>query len=215
MCPPTECFHRPIKGWTEETMLDIDSVPHKLPDGYGQTKWVAEMLVYEAGRRGIPVKVYRPGTISGHSVSGSTNTYDLLNAIIVESLQLGFAPEVDGWLAEMTPVDFVSNAIITLANHPDTKQRLYHLGDPNPVTANEVFDSLNARWGTRQRNFPWEKWVALWGEKRGSRGGDDPFTVDVLRGGMPTVDTLKVVHCPQGWSHATSAGHLRSEAAQD
>ncbi|KND86975.1 Linear gramicidin synthase subunit D [Tolypocladium ophioglossoides CBS 100239] len=180
------------KGWTEETVLDIDSVPEKLLDGYGQTKWVAESLVYEAGRRGIPVKVYRPGTISGHSATGSTNTYDLLNAVIVESLHLGFAPEVDGWLAEMTPVDFVSEAIITLANHPDTKQRLYHLGDPSPVTANEVFDSLNAL-GYPTKKLPWEEWVALWGEKRGSRGGDDPFTVDILRGGMPTVDTLQCV----------------------
>ncbi|PNY29794.1 Nonribosomal peptide synthetase-like protein [Tolypocladium capitatum] len=182
-----------IKGWTEESMLHIDSVPEKLLDGYGQTKWVAETLVCEAGRRGIPVKVYRPGTISGHSITGSTNTYDLLSAIIVESLHLGFAPEVDGWLAEMTPVDFVSEAIITLANHPDTEQRLYHLGDPNPVTANDVFDSLDAL-GYPTKKLPWEEWVALWGEKRGSRGGDDdPFTVDILRGGMPTADTLQCV----------------------
>ncbi|GJN69187.1 putative NRPS-like protein biosynthetic cluster [Purpureocillium lilacinum] len=181
-----------IKGWNEETMLDIDSVPEKLLDGYGQTKWVAEKLVYEAGRRGIPVKVYRPGTISGHSVTGSTNTYDLLNALFVESLHLGYAPEVDSWLAEMTPVDFVSDAIITLANHPDTKQRLYHLGDPNPVTANEVFDSLNAL-GYPTKKLPFDDWVALWNEKRGSRVEDNPFTVDILRGGMPTVDTLQCV----------------------
>ncbi|UNI13913.1 putative NRPS-like protein biosynthetic cluster [Purpureocillium takamizusanense] len=181
-----------IKGWNEETMLDIDAVPEKLLDGYGQTKWVAEMLVYEAGRRGIPVKVYRPGTISGHSITGSTNTYDLLNALFVESLHLGYAPEVDSWLAEMTPVDFVSDAIITLANHPDTKQRLYHLGDPNPVTANEVFDSLNAL-GYPTKKLPFDDWVALWNEKRGSRVEDNPFTVDILRGGMPTVDTLQCV----------------------
>ncbi|ODA76923.1 hypothetical protein RJ55_07439 [Drechmeria coniospora] len=181
-----------VEGWNEETMLDIDAVPTKLLDGYGQTKWVAEMLVYEAGRRGIPVKVYRPGTISGHSVTGSTNTYDLLNALFVESLHLGVAPEVDGWLAEMTPVDFVSNAIVTLANHPCTKQRLYHLGDPNPVSANEVFASLEAL-GYPTEKLPFDEWVTLWGEKRGTRAGDDPFTVDILRGGMPTVETLRCV----------------------
>lgn len=179
--------------WTEEAMLDIDDVPTKLPDGYGQTKWVAETLVYEAGRRGMPVKVYRPGTISGHSVTGATNTYDLLNALIVESLHLGYAPQVEGWLAEMTPVDFVSNAIITLANHPDVKQKLYHLGDPDPVTAESVFQDLEAL-GYPTKRLSWDDWVALWKEKRGSgRGGDDPFTVDILRGGMPTVDVLEMV----------------------
>ncbi|KAK2616481.1 hypothetical protein QQS21_000523 [Conoideocrella luteorostrata] len=180
-------------AWTEEAMLDIKDVPTKLPDGYGQTKWVAETLVYEAGRRGMHVKVYRPGTISGHSVTGATNTYDLLNALIVESLHLGYAPQVDGWLAEMTPVDFVSQAIVTLANHPCTKQKLYHLGDPNPVTAENVFQNLEAL-GYPTKRLPWDEWVALWKEKRGSgRGGDDPFTVDILRGGMPTVDTLELV----------------------
>lgn len=174
-------------------MLDINEVPTKLPDGYGQTKWVAEALVYEAGRRGMHVKVYRPGTISGHSATGATNTYDLLNALIVESLHLGYSPQVDGWLAEMTPVDFVSRAIVTLANHPCTKQKVYHLGDPNPVTAENVFENLEAL-GYPTKRLPWDDWVALWKEKRGSgRGGDDPFTVDILRGGMPTVDTLELV----------------------
>ncbi|KAG6003496.1 putative NRPS-like protein biosynthetic cluster [Claviceps maximensis] len=183
-------------AWTEGAMLDIKDVPTKLPDGYGQTKWVAETLVYEAGRRGMHVKVYRPGTISGHSVTGATNTYDLLSALIVESLHLGYAPQVDFWLAEMTPVDFVSQAIVTLANHPCTSQKLYHLGDPKPVTAENVFQNLNEL-GYQTGRLPWDDWVALWkgkrGSGRGSGGGDDPFTVDILRGGMPTVETLEMV----------------------
>ncbi|KAG6011751.1 putative NRPS-like protein biosynthetic cluster [Claviceps lovelessii] len=180
-------------AWTEEAMLDIDDVPTRLPDGYGQTKWVAERLVNEAGRRGMHVSVYRPGTISGHSVTGATNTYDLLSALIVESLHLGHAPQVDFWLAEMTPVDFVSEAIVTLANHPPASQKLYHLGDPNPVTAENVFQNLKEL-GYQTGRLPWDAWVALWKEKRGSgRGGDDPFTVDILRGGMPTVETLEMV----------------------
>ncbi|PHH88843.1 hypothetical protein CDD83_6985 [Cordyceps sp. RAO-2017] len=183
-------------GWAEDAVLDIDAVPDKLADGYGQTKWVAEKLVCEAGRRGLPVRVYRPGTISGHSVTGSTNTYDLLNAIIVESLHLGFAPAVDGWRAEMTPADFVSDAIVALASlpDPDPDRRVYHLGDPRPVTADAVFDNLAAL-GYPTEKLPWDEWVALWSERRGSRGtgGDDPFTVDILRGGMPTVDALRCV----------------------
>ena len=182
-----------VEGWPEEKMIDSDAVPTQLLDGYGQTKWVAEKLVYEAGRRGLPVKVYRPGTISGHSVTGATNTYDLLNALIVESLHLGHAPDVKDWYAEMTPVDFVSKAIITLANHTGSNQSVYHLGDPKPVTASTVFDSLSEL-GYATKRIPWNDWVAMWNEKRGSgKGGDDPFTVDILRGGMPTAETVKCV----------------------
>lgn len=182
------------EGWSEDVVIDVDRVPTDLLDGYGQTKWVAEKLVYEAGSRGIPVRVYRPGTITGHSVSGSTNTYDLMNALVVESLQLGYAPDVEGWFLEMTPVDFVSDAIVTLANHTDdTEQPLYHLGDPAPISSKDLFASL-AELGYATQPLPWDEWVALWNEKRGGKkGGDCPFTVDILRGGMPSVEVLKSV----------------------
>ncbi|KAL7934947.1 non-ribosomal peptide synthetase [Trichoderma chlorosporum] len=179
-----------IEGWSEDTMIDFDDVPTKLQDGYGQTKWVAEKLVVEASKRGIPVKIYRPGTISGHSVTGAANTYDLLNALFIESLQLGQAPNIADWVVEMTPVDFVSNAIITLADHTQGDQLVYHLGDPSPIKAAALFDSL-AELGYETGRLSWDDWVELWNEKRGSRGGDEPFTVDILRGGMPTVDSLQ------------------------
>lgn len=178
-------------GWPEDTMLDVGSVPEKLPDGYGQSKWVAEQLVLEAGRRGLPVKVHRAGTISGHSLSGAANAWDLLTALIVESIQLGHAPDVEGWRAEMTPVDFVSNAIVHLANQTSAEQTVFHLGDPNPVDMKSIFANL-AELGYPTKPLGWEEWVALWTEKRGSvKGGDGAFTVDILRSGMPTVEFLK------------------------
>jgi NADP-dependent 3-hydroxy acid dehydrogenase YdfG len=174
-------------------MIDVDAVPEKLLDGYGQTKWVAEQLIREAGRRGLPVRILRLGTLSGHSTSGSTNAWDLLTALIVESLHLGYAPDVEGWRAEMTPVDFVSRAIITLSNCIHTNQRVFHLGDPNPVDTRVLFDDLNELGYWTQR-LEWDEWVALWTEKRGSaKGGDGAFTVDILRGGMPTVNFLKSI----------------------
>jgi len=89
-------------GWPEDAMIWVDAVPEKIPDGYGQTKWAAEQLVYEAGRRGLPVRILRAGTISGHSASGAANAWDLLTALFVESIILGYAPDVEGWRAEMT-----------------------------------------------------------------------------------------------------------------
>ncbi|KAI6083247.1 putative NRPS-like enzyme [Hypoxylon rubiginosum] len=181
-----------VEGWSEDAMLDVTEVPEKLIDGYGQTKWVAEQLVLEAAKCGLPARIYRPGTISGHSTSGSTNTYDLLNALIVESLQLGHAPDIEGWYAEMTPVDFVSKAITSLADLVDTDQRVFHLGDPSPVPTKEVFGILGEL-GYPTKPLGWDEWVGLWEEKRGSTKGDNIFTVDILRRGMPTVDFLKWV----------------------
>lgn len=179
------------EGWPEDTMLDVDDVPTKLLDGYGHSKWVAEQLVLEAGRRGLPIRVMRAGTISGHSMTGAANAWDLLNALLVESIQLGYAPDVEGWRAEMTPVDFVSKAIIHLSNQTHAKQAIFHVGDPEPVDTREVFDDLKEL-GYPTERLGWDEWVALWNKERGSaKGGDNGFTVDILRSGMPAVDFLR------------------------
>jgi thioester reductase-like protein len=180
-----------IDAWPESSMIPIDEVPEKLVDGYGQTKYVAEELVHEAGRRGMPVRILRSGTISGHSTSGSTNTYDLFTALIVESLHIGYAPNIKGWRAEMTPVDFVSKAVVSLSNDINTKQRVFHLGDSDPVETKSLFDDL-AELGYPTQQLDWDKWVLLWSEKRGSaKRGTGAFTADILRGGMPTIEFLR------------------------
>jgi NADP-dependent 3-hydroxy acid dehydrogenase YdfG len=171
---------------------------------------VAEQLVLEAGRRGLPVRVYRPGTLSGDSASGATNSYDLLNAVVVESLNLAAAPSIPGWLLEMTPVDFVAKAIVSIASRAgggdgggdaaDTTlarlngTNIFHLGDARPAPADRVFGML-ANLGYPVELVPFDEWTERWAEQRGSAAnvGDDAFTTDVLKGGMPTAEGLKAV----------------------
>jgi amino acid adenylation domain-containing protein/thioester reductase-like protein len=179
------------KGWPEDTILNVEDVPTKLLDGYGQTKWVAEQLVIEAAKRGVPAHILRAGTISGHSASGAANAWDLLTALMVESVQLGHYPEVEGWRAEMTPVDFVSKAILHLSNQTQSDQLVFHVGDPTPVPMSEVFENLG-KLGYPSQPLGFDEWVALWQEQRGSvKGGDGAFTVDILRSGMPSVEFLR------------------------
>lgn len=178
-------------GYPESAFIAIEDVPTKLVDGYGQTKWVAEQLVLEAGRRGIPVRILRAGTISGHSTSGSTNAYDLFTALIVESLRIGHYPDIENWRAEMTPVDFVSKSIITLSESTKSKQIVFHLGIANPPQTQSLFNGLSEL-GYPTLPLKFEAWVQLWHKKRGgAKRGASAFTADILRGGMPTVDFLK------------------------
>lgn len=147
----------PNHGLCEED-ADLDSLADAREDGYGRSKWVAEALVRRAAERGLPVRVYRPGNISGHSESGASNPRDLTGALLVETLRRGRAPEADDWRLEMTPVDFVVAAILHLADRPDTVGRTFHLADPDPVPAASVFDWLEEL-GYPLERLPYAEWA--------------------------------------------------------
>ena len=74
---------------------DFDSLPELrgIHLGYAQTKVVAEALVREAGRRGLPVHIYRPALITGHSLTGAFNRDDLVSALVRGSIHMGVAPD--------------------------------------------------------------------------------------------------------------------------
>lgn len=46
---------------------DLEGSRTGLKTGYGQSKWVSEKLLMEAGRRGLPVSIVRPGYVVGDS----------------------------------------------------------------------------------------------------------------------------------------------------
>ena len=160
---------------------DLDELADAREDGYGRSKWVAEKLVWQAAERGLPVRVYRPGNVSGHSETGASNPRDLLGAIVVESLRLGLAPEIEGWRLEMTPVDFVTGAMLAVADEPETSGGVFHLANPDSPPASEVFDAL-AEMGYELERLPYPEWLEALREQPPRE--DDPVG-GVLRGSSP------------------------------
>jgi L-aminoadipate-semialdehyde dehydrogenase len=56
-----------LKGVPESD--DLEAARHSLKSGYGQSKWVSEKLLFEAGRRGLRGHIVRPGYVVGDSRS--------------------------------------------------------------------------------------------------------------------------------------------------
>ena len=177
----------PADGRTYTETTDLDALTDARKDGYGQSKWVSEKLVQEAAGRGLPVVVYRPGNISGHSESGASNPRDFLGALIVESLRLGRAPRLEGWRMEMTPVDFVSRAIFHLAGEPDASGETFHLANPDPVPANNVFGWLEEL-GYPLEHLDYPEWVETL--RKDPDGVADGGVGGVLRGVAPEAREL-------------------------
>ncbi len=130
-----------------------------LTGGYAQSKCVAEKLVREAGQRGLPVVVYRPGRITAESTSGVANAADQTTLLLKLCIDLGAAPQTDAEV-DMTPVDYVARAIVELAGLPGSIGRTFHLMNPRPVSVREVYRAIRAS-GYDLEEVPFSRWRAM------------------------------------------------------
>jgi len=95
-----------------EDFLFDDMHIAQVGNGYAQTKCVSERLLSKARDRGIPVNIYRPSWILGHSVTGISPTKDNhLLQVLAGCVQLGYAPDWNTSL-DALPVDVVSKTIV-------------------------------------------------------------------------------------------------------
>lgn len=126
-------------------LREQDSLEHSPIDanGYVQSKWVAEKLITIAGDRGLPVSIYRPGRISGHSQTGVFNQNDFLYRLIIGCIQLGAAP-AGNTSFDLVPVDYVSQAIVHLSKQQESLGKAFHLVSPRPLDANVLIDSIRS-----------------------------------------------------------------------
>jgi len=121
---------------------DIDTFADHLESGYGQAKWVAEKLVWEAVSKGLPVCLYRPGNIGHHSVTGASNPNDFQSLIVDACMKVKSAPDKDKWVFEITPVDFLVKSIVLFASQPSHFGKVFNVVQNNPIPAKTVFDLL-------------------------------------------------------------------------
>ncbi|MBW1600737.1 amino acid adenylation domain-containing protein [Streptomyces sp. JJ66] len=125
--------------------------------GYNQSKWAAEHLAVAARGRGVPVDVYRPDYVGGHSATGIGNPKDLIWAIIKGSVQLGCYPDLD-FPVQLVPVDRVAGALLALASRPGAEPASFDLAHPEPVGLDTVFEWVIA-FGYRLRKVSYADWL--------------------------------------------------------
>lgn len=94
--------------------------------GYGLSKWIAEVHVRRAADAGLPVAVYRPAMIAGHSERGHSNADDFGTRYLIGCAQLGLHLDIDDVL-DMTPVDHVSDAIVCLSRERASFGATHHI----------------------------------------------------------------------------------------
>jgi thioester reductase-like protein len=137
-----------IFGWTvKERVGEADSNEgmEKLNFGYSQSKWVSEQLVFDAQRKGLAIRVFRPSLISPSLAGGGSNldiTIRLLAFMIKHGIGVSSRNQVS-----LTPVDAVAHNLVALANMPETLNRTFHLTRDTYERMSDVTDILAQRLG--------------------------------------------------------------------
>ena len=126
--------------------------------GYAKGKAVAEELVLEAGRRGLPVTIARPSLIAGDSTTGAGNPGDFLSALMKGCIQLGLAPDLD-WNVDAVPVNHVAAALAARTALGSDGRETLHLVSPRPRPFREVV-LWHSLYGHDLRLVPYDEWLA-------------------------------------------------------
>ncbi len=122
---------------------DAPARPDGIASGYACSKWVAERLVAAARDRGLPARVYRPGRVSGHSLTGASSLDDFTCRFIKGCIQIGAIPEGDVEF-DLTPVDYAAAAIVRIATRPGAPGSCYHLVNPRPARTTDLARAIRS-----------------------------------------------------------------------
>jgi len=134
-----------------QTILETQQPNANLKGGYKQSKWVAECLVLEAQKRGLPTCIYRLGRVMGHSKTGITqNLNDLLVSMIKACILLKKYPD---WKTNLSlvPVDYAAESIIHLSLQKQLVGKIFHILNPNSIQWATFFEKI------KQLGYPLEQ----------------------------------------------------------
>ncbi|MFC5220499.1 thioester reductase domain-containing protein [Streptomyces coerulescens] len=116
-----------------------------LASGYVRSRWVAEERVDAARERGLPVSVYRPGRLGGHSATGAGDPDSAFWQFVRACTALGtvpdFGPDAD---FDLVPVDYVADAVAALSLRAEALGGTYHLAHPVRTPFAAVVERLRA-----------------------------------------------------------------------
>jgi thioester reductase-like protein len=144
-----------VREVTEDTPL---AYADRLRIGYVETKYVAEELLRNAGRAGLPVAIYRPLDIVGSRRTGVWSTSTEMCALIRFITDTGLAPAIDLPL-DFVPADVCAAAVRHISSLEGATGRTYHLASPEYTLLGSLVDRLRA-YGFEVREVPFAAWVS-------------------------------------------------------
>ncbi len=123
---------------------DVDHGPFR--NVVEETRWHAERLV-RAASSSLPVTILRPSILVGDSTTGEIDRFEgpYLLVVLMLSTPVDLRVPLPGSgdvALNVVPIDYVVEAGSAIARDPRSIGRTFHLVDPKPATAREVFELI-------------------------------------------------------------------------
>lgn len=130
-----------------------------LVGGYNQSKWVADALATQAQAAGVPVSIYRLGSVTGDHTHALCNPADFIWRMARLCADLEAIPDMDLAL-NMTPVCDVARAIVRLGGVARGPGQIYHLLSGHELTLHDLGPVLQEL-GLNPRYVGIDEWAAI------------------------------------------------------
>ncbi len=157
----TGVYPEPSAALVEVEQFDEVIVPEalipRLYTGYSISKCVAEKVIDYALKIGVPINRYRPGNVGPDCRHHIANPQDTLLLVLNACRRIRAAPMDKAWYFEATPVDFVVEAIVSIAEQQQPLGQSLNITS-TPIEANRVFQRLLER-GEIEELIPFTQWL--------------------------------------------------------
>jgi thioester reductase-like protein len=112
-----------------------------------EMRFRADTLVRDSMSR-VPITLLRPSIVAGDSKTGELDrnegTYALLQLIVSSPRELRLPlPGRGDQPCHFVPLDYVLEAGLSIADHPQSVGRTFHITDERPTSLSRVFDLIN------------------------------------------------------------------------
>ncbi|KAJ5726313.1 NRPS-like enzyme [Penicillium malachiteum] len=152
-------------GVTPETLVTMS---HPGPNGYANSKYIAEHLLRHAAQQGIPCSFARVGQVAGSiQTPGLWSKSEWFPTMVMSSIYLGALPDTLGSMdrIDWLPIDRLAEIIVDLGLRDDSEPALnvYHLLNVNPEPWDRVnrfiVNAVEKTFGKSLKTIPLQEWA--------------------------------------------------------
>ncbi|KAL5336903.1 hypothetical protein BJX70DRAFT_400243 [Aspergillus crustosus] len=130
--------------------------------GYAQSQFTAETVIWNALYNGLPIAIYRLGSVLGHSATGIMNSDDFIGRLVRTCIQNGTYPSLASHREDFVPIDFAVSSLLHISLRTTNLGRAYNIVHPNHPAPelSAVFELINEYSGKPLvREAAYTKWL--------------------------------------------------------